>query len=282
MYRKRGQGSCGDDLRRLPVQSVMFCAIVCFQESRCSGFSFERLALNTYCQLHETYSNPDGSPDTVCYFPGTQTTTTQPPQTTSTARPPFMSPTATSGALAPSTTTSGALPPPVTTMPPATSILNKQKININQKQKCPSNGAAIGIYQDTDYFLICTLAPNLLNFNVGEPEEQCTNPNNQIICMKQCEAGSIIMGYRQAMYTSQGPCSNGFNGNGVTMLDNDDCHTISGLMQLLPDKESTWSQWRVCGGDSVNLYVMTGAEVSLSVQGVWMIDSITCCRVRLA
>lgn len=170
-----------------------------------------------------------------------------------------------------------------TPLHPQTSIANKQKANISQKQKCASNGAALGIYQATDYFLICTLAPNELNFNVGEPEEQCTTPANQIACMnKQCAAGSIIMGFRQASFPSQGPCSNGFNGNGITTLDNSDCHTISGPMQLLPDKDSLWSQWRVCGGDSVNLYVMTGADVSQNSGGIWMVNSITCCRIRRA
>lgn len=166
---------------------------------------------------------------------------------------------------------------------PATSVANKQYVNINEKQKCASNGAAIGIFQASSYFLICTMAPNELPFNVGEPEAQCNTPYAQIICMNvQCPSGSLIMGFRQATHPSQGPCSNGFNGNGVTMLDTADCHTVSGPMQVLADKGSSWSQWRVCGGDANNLYVMTEAQVKKNTVGVWTVDSITCCRIKAA
>ena len=163
----------------------------------------------------------------------------------------------------------------------AVGIANLQTVNINQKNKCPSNGAAIGIYQATSYFLICKFAPNELSFNVGEPEDQCINPDKHISCMNvNCASDSIIMGFRQAYHPSQGPCSSGFNGNGATMLDKEDCHTVSGPLQVIPDKKASWSQWRVCGGSSQELYVMTGASVSENDVGVWTVNSITCCRIR--
>lgn len=161
-------------------------------------------------------------------------------------------------------------------------VTNKQYISVNKLEMCPSNGAVIGIFRKTSaFYFICTIAPNNLPFSVGQPEDQCSTPNRQLKCItKTCPSGSLFLGFRQGTYESQGPCSNGFNGNGVTMLDNEDCHTLSGAMQVLADVDATWTQWRVCNGNSNDLYVVTEAVVTKQENTVWTLDSITCCRIR--
>lgn len=38
-------------------------------ESRCIGFSYKKELPLKYCQLHQAFTSPDGTPNTTCYLP---------------------------------------------------------------------------------------------------------------------------------------------------------------------------------------------------------------------
>nr|XP_053644973.1 uncharacterized protein LOC128697377 [Cherax quadricarinatus] len=141
---------------------------------------------------------------------------------------------------------------------------------------CPNNTGAIGIFEMwSDPYLLCADPPADLTFVAADPTEVCGNPSNKMTCMSlSCNTNTIMVGFNG----NYGPCSGSFTSS-LAVLNSNDCQTVGGNMQSGPGVSSDWKQWRLCGGNATNFYVMTGLGANSNSDGSWTYNSITCCRV---
>ncbi|KAK7081386.1 hypothetical protein SK128_013699 [Halocaridina rubra] len=144
---------------------------------------------------------------------------------------------------------------------------------------CKGNWAAIGIYEEgTTYSVICRMSTNDIPFQAGNPSGSCSHSDRMKCMTKDCITViplnlKVMLGFQNGF----GPCSSASLTGGVLNLL--DCHTVSGIMQIRPPGKTSWTEWRVCGGNDTNLYLMTKVVVTEVSTGVWDLTSIKCCRV---
>lgn len=158
------------------------------------------------------------------------------------------------------------------------SSASRQDVFSDQSSICSSDTASIGIFFSTSHYLFC-LYSSSYKVLFSEPDVACISTNPLECFSITCDPGRAVVGFRKnSVGILYGPCADFISE--VSVLDLDDCQTISGPLQEDDRVEQEWKTWRICGGSAEDLYIVTAIHVNIGLDGI-NYDSITCCRVRL-